>query len=702
LPNLCSCAKPAVVKVVFVLPAWLWLAAASVLGAAKPPLVEPTNATPWLASVEHRPEQPRAGETVRISATVLGRIEKVRLLYQLVDPGAYLELSDPAYKTNWITLPMQAGATSPTGKVFSLQLPASLQQHRRLVRYRLTASEGTNALLTAPATNAPAPNFAYFVYDGIPAWRGAINPKSDDPRLREPVTFPAEIMRGVQAYHLLGKRSSIENATWKEQAGGREYKYTGTLVADGCVYDHIRYRARGGSWRYAMGKNMWKFDFTPGHPLAARDDVGRPYPVPWSKVNLRACIQQGDYGHRGEQGLFESVGFRLFNLAGADAPRTHWIQLRIIDEAQENPPDQYHGDFWGLYLAIEEVDGRFLKARNLPDGNVYKMEGGSGALSHHGVGTVTNRSDLDQFLNAYNSRGRTEPWWRTNLNLASYYSYRAIVECIHHYDISDGKNYYYYLDPLSRQWQVIPWDIDLTWADNMFGGGDEPFNSRVLSQSRFRVEYQNRLREIRDLLFNPEQTGQLLDECASVIWSSRGPALADADRAKWDFHPIMAMGGKAGQGLFYQITPTKNFPGMVELMKGYVQRRGAWIDRALLSEARVPASPTIEYAGPPGFPASQLRFRCSPHQGNGAFAAMKWRLAEITPSRAPSPSSQTPAHFEIEPVWEGQEQAVFAAEMAVPAGTVKPAHTYRVRVRMKHASGAWSHWSPPCEFTAGE
>jgi len=60
--------------------------------------------------------------------------------------------------------------------------------------------------------------------------------------------------------------------------------------------------------------------------------------------------------------MFESVGFRLFNLAGVPAPVTHWVLLRIITEAEENPTD--------------------------------------------------------------------------------------------------------------RRWEVIPWDIDLTWADNMFGSGE--------------------------------------------------------------------------------------------------------------------------------------------------------------------------------------------------------------------------------------
>jgi hypothetical protein len=75
--------------------------------------------------------------------------------------------------------------------------------------------------------------------------------------------------------------------------------------------------------------------------------------VKWGKLNLGACIQQGDYGMRGEQGMFEAVGFRLFNLAGIEASRTHWVHLRIVDQSEESPLDQYSGDFWGLYLAVE-------------------------------------------------------------------------------------------------------------------------------------------------------------------------------------------------------------------------------------------------------------------------------------------------------------------------------------------------------------
>ena len=91
----------------------------------------------------------------------------------------------------------------------------------------------------------------------------------------------------------------------------------------------IRYRARGGVWRYAMGKNMWKFDFNRGHYFQARDDYGKKYKTKWDKLNFSACIQQGDYLYRGEQGMFEAAGYKMFNLVGVEAPKTNWVQFKL-------------------------------------------------------------------------------------------------------------------------------------------------------------------------------------------------------------------------------------------------------------------------------------------------------------------------------------------------------------------------------------
>ena len=126
------------------------------------------------------------------------------------------------------------------------------------------------------------------------------------------------------------------------------------------MYDNIHYRARGGGWRYSMGKNMWKFDFNRGHYFQGRDDYGKKYDVKSDKLNFSACIQQAYSNRRGEHGLYEAVGFKLFNLAGLEACYTNYVHFRVVDDVAEATASQYNGDFWGVYMVIEQPDGRLL------------------------------------------------------------------------------------------------------------------------------------------------------------------------------------------------------------------------------------------------------------------------------------------------------------------------------------------------------
>lgn len=430
----------------------------------------------------HAPVQPKSGEPVRLTA----RFKKpwpvsVTVQYKLIDPGHYIARADPVFQTNWIARPMDddglAGDAEKNDGVFTVLLPGALQTHRRLVRYRIAVSGS----VVAPASDDSVPNFAYFVYDGIPPWRGAVNPSSPVSASREVRTFGTNIMRSLPTYHLIAKKTDVENtawyqpAPWGNTAARKAYHYTGTFIGDdGRVYDHVGFRARGGSWRYAMGKTMWKFDFNAGHHFTARDDFGEPYKVKWDKVNLGACIQHADYGRRGEHGMYEALGFKVFNLAGVETARTHWVQLRIIDEAEEAPANQYGGDFWGLYLALENLDDAFLKEHGLPAGNLYKMEFGVPDLHTHSPHAEPANADVRQFIAGY-QQPQPEAWWRNHLDLPRYYSYRALLECLHHYDVYTGKNYFYYHHPQTGRWSVLPWDIDHSWGDRMHGDGQEPF-----------------------------------------------------------------------------------------------------------------------------------------------------------------------------------------------------------------------------------
>jgi hypothetical protein len=696
-----------------------------------------TNAPPQIRQVDHSPNEPVSGEAVTITAKITDPqgVGSVSLQYQIVTPGNYIELTDPAYTNvaSWITVPMNdAGINGDAfagDSIYTAIIPGPVQQHRRLIRYRLAATDGIGSSLVVPYADDPQPNFAYFCYDGVPAWQGAVRPG-----VTASVNFDTNVMRRLPVLHLISKKDSVENATWFGRYDGDLYLWSGTLVFDGKVYDHIHYRARGGVWRYAMVKNMWKFDFHRGHDFQMRDDFGRKYNTKWTKLNLGDCIQQRDYWHRGEQGMFESVGSRLFTLAGVETFKTTFLQYRVVDDAAEVGADQYEGDFWGLYLGLEQENGRFLDEHGLPDGNFYKMENGTGELNNLGPLGPTDKSDLNYLLNNYT--GASDDWWRTNWVLTNYYSYQAIVQAIHHYDINGGKNYFYYRYPDSGLWKIIPWDLDLTWAHNMYNsgwGGLNTLASRILeataeagtgnqsgtynialtgARPAFELEFRNRVREIRDLLFNTDQAWQLIDEQAGLVRGpTNGPTFLDADRSMWDWNPKMADGsyssslGKAGQGEFYQWSQepgvSKDFDGCIRLMKNYVAVRGQHLD-GLAADAAIPVQPTATYTGSNNFPLNQPTFQCSQYAGNNPFAAVKWRVGEIWDTNAPAYHSTDPRPYEITARWESAEISPFTNAITIPAAALKIGHAYRVRVQMKDATGRWSHWSAPVQFVVGE
>jgi spore coat protein CotH len=686
------------------------------------------NAAPQMRQVDHSPNQPVSGQDVVIEmkATDIDGVASVVLQYQLVDPGDYITIDDPRYLTQWTTLVMADDGTgsdeTPGDDVYTVTLPGTLQTHRRLVRYKVTSTDTLGASVTGPYADDPQPNFAYYVYNGIPAWTA-----SDQPGVEPDVIYGASVLNSAPVYQLITTQTAHEESQYipdstAEKDWSGEYLWHGALVYDGVVYDHIDYRARGGVWRYAMGKNMWKFDFNRGHGFQARDDYGNKYETTWDKLNFSAIIQQGNFLQRGEQGLFESVGFKLHNLADNPAPLTNYVQFRIVEDADESGPDQYSTDFQGVYLVVEQMDGAFLDEHELPDGNLYKMESGTGTLNNQGPTQPTDKSDLNAFMNVYKSGTPTAPdlqWWRDNLELEEYYSFRAIAMAIHDYDMHAGKNYFFYHNPETDKWSVLNWDLDLTWTTTYNGGGgDGPLQDRdnafpPLNDPTLQIEYNNRVRELVDLLFNEEQTGMLLDEMAQPVYTAGQTSLVDADRAMWDYNPILTSSfvdsRKAGHDKFYEYSPTDDYAGMIQLLKDYVETKvdtylagGAFDPKVASDEGQQPNTPMAAYTGALGYPLEDLTFLTAVMTGgSGVFNALEWRIAEVTDVASPSYDPLQPRAYEATAVWESDLQTTFSDTISIPGEQLTPGQTYRVRVRMQDDAGRFSHWSDPVQFVAG-
>jgi hypothetical protein len=698
------------------------------------------NIPPHIRQVKHVPKQPTSGEVVTITAKVTDPdgVADVILYYQLVAPGNYISLTDGTFWANWTPVAMNDdgmdGDEFAGDDIYTARLAGSLQTHRRLVRYRILVRDSGGRYVIVPYADDPQPNFAYFVYDGVPPWRGAVQPG-----VTPVITFGTDVMQSLPVYHLISKKTDVETCTWFERhnLGDPErwdFKWRGTLVYDGEVYDHIRYRPRGGVWRYAMGKNMWKFDFNRGHHFQARDDYGNKYKTKWDRLNFSACIQQGSFGQRGEHGMFEALTNKMFNLAGVPTSNTNWVHFRIIDEPYEDGSlnaahepltaggTQYDGDFWGVYLTLEQMDGRFLDEHGLPDGNLYKMsnEYPDGCdKNNQGPTADPNNTDVIMFRAAYQYNA-TLQWWQSNVDLDRYYSHVAAQHASHHGDIT-SKNHFFYLNPETNIWSIFVWDVDLTWT-TYYGDMSDPFSrAGIFNHAVLDLQKRNRVREFCDLLFHSEQMNQLIDEFASIIDDPNegGLSIVQADRAMWDYHWVVGDGAyptylsnpasfKAGQGRFYEEAQergyARSFPGMVQVMKGWVPERQGHMN-SLSSDSAIPYTPTVWATCPPTFPVNALTFATSPFndpQGSGTLGAIKWRVAEITDETNPSYDPGEPRQYEIEAAWESEEITDFDSTIRIPASAVRVGHTYRVRCKMKDNTGRWSHWSGPVQFVAGE
>ena len=207
------------------------------------------NPPPFVQSVSHTPQAPTTRDSVTIQAQVTDAdgVASVRLAVQVVAPGQYIRLSDPLYSRQWVMLPMQRTGDD----VYTAQLPWEWVRQRTLIRYRIEAADGGGRTVVVPYPDDPQPNFALFVYDGVPAWQAAI-----DPWHPGRTTFPTQIydfrrMRATPIYHLIADPIDVQdaqfipNSTLPAGYMGSDYLWQGTFVYNGVVYDHIGFRAAG-------------------------------------------------------------------------------------------------------------------------------------------------------------------------------------------------------------------------------------------------------------------------------------------------------------------------------------------------------------------------------------------------------------------------------------------------------------------------
>jgi len=723
------------------------------------------SAAPAIRQVAHAPAAPTSSDPIMVTARITDPqgVASAFLIYQTNAAGSYIPSilpkaisngnfvqtatpmpANPAFEApaNWTTLAMNddgLGSDTLGGDgIWTGTIPA--QSNRTLVRYRVATSDNAGNAARVPYAGDPSLNFACFVYNGVPAYEGT----------------SAADLQTLPVYHFLTRKAdydqcvAYDNNAASRLSAGTSWSFENweaCFVCNGIVYDHIPYRLKGANGRYTASgtggagnaKRAFKFLFNKGYEFDARDQAGQPYPEKWATM-----ITENLWENRASYtfSLNEQVDSVVFNQLGVPTPAGHWAHFRTVMQTAEQP-DKWRGDFWGLMWVHQDYDKRFLKAHDLKKGNLYKLtrDGTAGLLQFRYQSTFApvNGSDHDDLLN--NLKGTSTPAYiKGRVNLDLWCRYHAFCEAIRHYDYwPNGDNnagWYFYPNYNAANgskgvlW-YLPNDLDATWGptwnnghdlvhnalfdDSASSGGDGSTNPTLWPN------YFNQVREVRALVWQPDQINPLIDQFAAVI-----RPIANAEFKRWVGGPADAgnFGGLNGPGdtalnsvgqtaLNLYVAGMKDFafdangggsnwPGGSVGVGG----RATWLDQLgnSLGEnaTKYPATPVITYTGTAGNPVNDLRFTTSAFsdpQGPATFAAIQWRIAQVNTTATYLP--QEPRLLEVTASHDSGALPAFASEYKFPATACTPGKRYRARVRMKDATGRWSYWSPAAEFTAG-
>ncbi|MBX3426593.1 MAG: lamin tail domain-containing protein [Pirellulales bacterium] len=698
------------------------------------------NAAPAIHAVS-QPGQTVSGLPTSITAKVADPdgVASVQLQYQIVLPGQYLPARLPASHSDLVTNPYAAPTANPTyfdsanwttvamrddgqsgdalagDSVYTATIP--WQAHRTLVRYRIVVTDSLGASATAPYADDASLNFAYFVYDGVPEYHDNANQ----------VLADAAAMASLPTYHLITRAEDLADAYAYDPAdeipqgteGRFVYNWSGTMVYNGQVYDNITYRLRGANGRYLTdGKRSMRFRFNDGHWFEPLDQDGQPYPEKWKTLTTGKGF---DNRQTLTYALNEAMTMMLSNMMGVPAPETHWFQFRVVDGASE-APDQWRGDFWGINFALEDYDKRFLEAHGLAEGNLYKLINQTrNALrqqDYQAPYAVNDGSDHDYIENVLS---RLSSDIEHRVNLEKYFVFHALAEAVRHYDYwpTANKNMAYYFEPeytaendyLGKLW-LLMWDADATWGPTWNDGKDVVYDAlfenvnSAYKNALITPQYYNTLRELRDLLWQPDQLRGMLEELVSKILP-----LEAADRARWQGAPADAgnYDGLSGAGLV-------SLANLVEDMLNFAFVGGNWpgggigpggraayLDNLLAAsgeEALIPHTPTISYVGDPGLAANQLAFQTTPFadpQGAHTFGAVEWRISHVTDVAAGLDPTRTFLD-EWTASWTSGPLTTTNVAIVPPPSAVTAGAEHRARVRFQDDTGRWSHWSDPLTF----
>ena len=314
---------------------------------------------------------------------------------------------------------------------------------------------------------------------------------------------------------------------------GLEFKKgTAALEFQGQSFGAIRVRFKGNSsFNYARNslKRSLKLDF---NDL----EKGRTF-FGLTKLNLNNNAMDPSQ-------LREALAYYIFRTGGVPAGRTAFVRVFIT------VPGKFGKAYAGLYTAVEQVDGRFLKARfGTKEGLLLKPErlpglpylGNDWAAYTNQVQaktlvTTNDAARFIEFVKCLNlaDEARFQAAVGDYVEVDEFLRFLALQGLLANLDspLMTGHNYYLYLHPKTRKFVWLPWDLNEAFggfgragsaSEQMDLSLDHPFTrvnrlaERLLQMPGVKDRYHQIVRGLLATNFTAARLFPVMDKMAAVI-----------------------------------------------------------------------------------------------------------------------------------------------------------------------------------------
>ena len=464
-----------------------------------------TNLGPVVFSAQHTPNVPHPGDDLSVTVGVqpsFNPISKVVMIYRVMY-GA---------ETNVVMLDDgHHGDGLAADGIYGATIPGTTYQAGEMVRYKIQAFD-TKANITVDP--------AFVKGKAIPEYWGTM---ATDPSM----TNPLPVLYWFSQSAAAGQDNATVSLFWNDQ-----------------FLDNLSFTVHGQSSR-SFPKRSFNISMNPGYKLTWKQ--GEPT---ISGINLMTTFP--DKAH-----MRNMLTYGIYKDAGT--PYHYVFPVRV----------QLNKKFWGDAHFMENGDEDFLKRVGLdPRGSLYKMYTtfpGPDSTDEKKTRKAEDHTDITAFSNGLNLSGPArDAFLYDNANIPEVVNYLASMtisantDCCH-------KNYYFYRDSEGTgEWQMLPWDQDLSfgrqwtgdyWDDTIYKntslriGNNNRFVSSMFSVPAIDQMYLRRLRTLMEELMQTPETPPYAQKFERQIDEFIPLIAPDAalDLAKWGtFSGASGGGGNAG------------------------------------------------------------------------------------------------------------------------------------------------------------